>query len=179
MKVFVTYAIEHKADEAKRIDKLVAILQKDNQIDIFCHNVEADDENNNNPVDLLQRIKAADIFIGEMTISSQTLGFLLSYAINLGKPSLYLYPLGSSGLPGKIITHNPSRLLSVEEYNSDNLKAKLDKFIESAQNKLKSSRTTFISTRVIDEYINEKMNKTGLSKGEVIRKILEESIGRN
>lgn len=176
MKIFVAYASKDGEGDHSRVEDIKTILSGKHKVDAFCHKITADGKTSKDSLEVLHRVKEADIFIGEMATASQTLGFLLAHSLNLGKPSLYLYPSDSMGQPGGIITHNPSRLLFVEDYNNINLEKKLRKFIDIARSKLRSSRTTFVSTKAIDDYINEVSKKEGLSRGETIRRALEESI---
>ena len=129
-----------------------------------------------NPSQIVVKIRDSDAFIGEMSRASQTLGFLLAFAVYHGKPSLYLYPTGSLGKPGKMITENPSRLLTVEEYSHTNFSDKISRFLKKVGKQLKASRTTFVSTREIDQYVTAVSKRAGLAKGEIIRDIMEKAI---
>lgn len=126
-------------------------------------------------IKVLNNLQSSDIVIFEMSFPSQTMGFLLSYALQKGKPALYLYSK-VSGKPSVPVVGNPSRLLSIQQYDDKNLKKSLDKFMKKAERQLRSDRITFVSSREINDYVNWKSVQNGLSKGEVIRAILEEKI---
>jgi hypothetical protein len=97
--------------------------------------------------DVLSRIRDADIFIGEMSRASQTLGFLLAYAISHQKPSLYIYDESTLGKPKSPILDNPSRLLAITDYSDGNISHKLKSFLTKAKKQLYSQRITFICSK--------------------------------
>lgn len=127
--------------------------------------------------ELSAQILNADVFIGEMSRPSQTLGFQLASALNAVKPVLYLYSGSSSGKPDVSISKNPSRLLRVSNYSTaDDVKAVLKQFFRFAARQLQTTRTSFVSTKNIDEFISEQSRRLGISKGEAIRQLLDDSI---
>jgi len=128
------------------------------------------------PHNVFASITKADVFIGEMSYPSQTLGFLLAYAIQHGKPSLYLYPDDTPGKPAAPVFFNPSRLLTIKSFDPQGALKAVNGFLRRAQKQLRSDRTTFVTTRYINDYLKWKVQQSGLSKGEVIRGILESSI---
>lgn len=123
-----------------------------------------------------KQITNSDVYIGEMSRASQSLGFQLSYALSLSKPCLYLYHEKRSGIPDKLITENPSRLLRIKTYNKNSYKRVLLKFISSAEKQLPSRRTSFMSTSQIDDFIGETAKDNGVSKGEAIRQVLDAAV---
>ena len=123
-----------------------------------------------------QQILDSDVYIGEMSRASQSLGFQLSYAVSLTKPCLYLYHESRSGLPDILLADNPSRLLRIRTYNNDNYTQVLDKFIKSAAKQLPSRRTSFMSTVRIDSHISNIAKANGIAKGEAIRQILDSAL---
>lgn len=135
------------------------------------HDTESFDE-------IVEKITQADMFIAEMSRASQTLGFQLSFALTNTKPSLYLYHTGTKSEPGGILRNNPSRLLKIKDYDKSTYANVLDSFIRFASQQQQTVRTSFISTRKIDESIQELSREQGVSKGEIIRQLLNDSIGR-
>lgn len=135
-------------------------------------------DGNADAFEVLSRIIECDIFIGEMSVSSQTLGFQLAYAVLHNKPSLYLYNKSTLGKPKSPLYGNPSRLISIKDYTDQNYKEVLNKFLKKAEKQLLSDRITFVATHRIDEYLNQKSNASGLSKGEIIRTIIEDQIDK-
>lgn len=136
----------------------------------------SEEQHTEDAFNVLNKIIEADIFIGEMSVPSQTLGFQLAYAISHNKPSLYLYHEGTQGKPISPLLGNPSRLLFIKDYNDENFQKRIVNFIEKASKQLLSDRITFVSTTHINEYLDRKTKKDSQSKGEVIRNILEKAI---
>lgn len=128
--------------------------------------------------EIVEKILQADMFIAEMSRASQTLGFQLSFALANTKPSLYLYHAGTKSEPGGILRNNPSRLLKIKDYNNSTYKGVLDSFVHFADQQQQTVRTSFMSTRKIDDSIQELSKAQGVSKGEIIRQLLTDSIGQ-
>lgn len=126
--------------------------------------------------ELVEKINAADMFIGEMSKPSQTLGFQLAHALQLSKPCLYLYDGINKGSPKGLIGNIPSRSLKIKKYNKDNYKKIIDDFVQFAQKQLFTARTSFMSTREIDDYLTKESARQGISKGELIRQVLHRAI---
>ena len=142
--------------------------------DVFVYKYNPDVNNGFSTFqEINDKINKADVYIGEMSKASQSLGFQLSYALSLLKPCLYLYHESRSGEPDRLMTENPSRLLRIKTYNNKNYKRVLEKFIKSSQKQLPSRRTSFMSTNYIDEFVSRFASQNGISKGEVIRQILD------
>lgn len=176
MKVFLTSIVD---DSNKNNIELVCDFFKYNNIEII-NSLYKDDSSNNEISDsssTLAMLSSADIFVGEMSNPSQTLGFLLSYSLHLKKPCLYLHPKKKKrSKPHPPILNNASRLLSIKEYTDDNLLTILESFVKAAYNKMASVRTTFLSTKKINDFLGEETRRTGLSKGEILRSIIEKEI---
>jgi hypothetical protein len=126
--------------------------------------------------ELVEEIGNADVFIAEMTNASQTLGFQLAHALRVSKQCLYLYNPDIKDKPDGLIGNIPSRNLKIKQYNPDNYRKVVDDFMSFAERQQESYRTSFMSTREIDEYLTKRSTETGVSKGEVIRELLHKSI---
>jgi len=185
MKVFYAYVnVSSRHQESslnlqKIRDELIKnIRDKGDEVILYAPEVYQDknEEMNHSSLDILNVLKGVDVFIGEMSGPSQTMGFLLAYSLQHGKPSLYFYPEDTSGKPAGPLFNNPSRLLSVRSFTDTNYGQIVSRFLRKAQKQLRSDRTTFVTTRYINDFLNWKTRKTGLSKGEVIRGILETAI---
>jgi hypothetical protein len=172
MKVFLVSS-SPKADNHSAL--LLKYLQMNHEVFHYDHEYnEANDQYTFD--DLVGEIASADVFVGEMSKASQTLGFQLSYALQLSKPSLYLYDSEQKGKPAGLIGNIPSRNLRIKSYDSKNLKNTIDEFMVFAERQMESARTSFMSTREIDEYLSSEAMRQGVSKGELIRQILHRSI---
>lgn len=177
MKIFYASAkgTSDKSIEELAVKVIPAILTElGHEVQIFIYD-PGQPTNNGSFDEAAEGIISADIFIGEMSRASQTLGFQLSYALNNTKPSLYLYNTATKAKPGKVLTDNPSRLLKIKSYDNASLKHALEGFISYATEQLSSVRTSFMSTKQIDRYISKRAQLLGLSKGEVIRQLLSKA----
>lgn len=124
---------------------------------------------------LAQKILESDIYVAEMSLPSQTLGFQTSFALNNSKPCLYLYHTDTKGMPDAPLQGHPSRLLKIAGYDEKTLSGIIDSFIKSSQRQMASKRTSFMSTRQIDEFLSAKSKKNGTPKAEIIREVLDKA----
>jgi hypothetical protein len=100
----------------------------------------------------------------------------LAHAIQQSKPCLYLYDERHKGQPKGLIGNIPSRNLKFKKYTINNYKKVIDDFIGFAEKQMLTTRTSFMSTKKIDEYLNYESKKQSISKGELIRQLLNKSI---
>jgi len=121
---------------------------------------------------LAEDILSSDIYIAEMSLPSQTLGFQIAFALNNGKPCLYLYDENTNGKPAVPILGHPSRMLKVSSYGKSTLVRHLNAFYKLALSQLASKRTSFMSTHEIDIYLDTESRRLGVPKAEVIRQSL-------
>lgn len=145
--------------------------------EVYCFIYDPSEPDSNMGFDeIVSNINNSDLFISEMSRASQTLGFQLAYAMNLTKPCLYLYHQSRDAKPHTAIQHHPSRLLQIKPYSHDNFAEVLSKFITYGNKQLASIRTSFMSTRAIDQYLNDRSKKLGTHKAEIIRQLLDDAI---
>lgn len=172
MRIF--YVSSSKADN-KSPDFIFEYLKNNHQV--FHYNHDFGEVNDRHSFDeIVDLISNSDVFIGEMSRPSQTLGFQLSFALQLSKPCLYLYDNVSKGKPAGLIGNIPSRNLRTKSYTKENYIGIIDSFIDFAQKQMNTTRTSFMSTKEIDEYLSIHSKKQGISKGELIRQLLHNSI---
>lgn len=171
MKVFFTSSTIDGTDH----EEMVGYLERNHQVFHYLHDV-------NGPNDaysyraIIEEINKADVFIGEMSRASQTQGFQLAHALQLSKPCLYLYGITEKGRPAGVIGDIPSRGMKIKRYDKENYRKVLDDFIKFSEKQMLTTRTSFMSTKEIDYYLNTQSHKQGVSKGELIRQILHDSI---
>jgi len=182
MKLLLVYSVKERGQNSAEIGLITRYVKGKSNVKsldvyeyVFSDNLSPE-KYDQLPTETIKMLHQSDAVIFEMSRPSQTLGFLLALSVFKSKPTLYLYNEESKGKPGKIITDNPSRLLQISSYSKKDLNKKLDSFISSAERKVKTSRLTFVGTKEINSYLNLKSEKSGLSKGELIRSILEKSI---
>lgn len=177
MKVFLaTSTIDHDETELQR--SLIRYIEDNHQVFHYNH-VISDPNNRYTFNDLMEKIDSANVFIGEMSGPSQTLGFQLAHALQLSKPCLYLYDDIKKGVPAGLIGNIPSRGLKIKTYSTNNYRKVINEFMDFAQKQLLTTRTSFMSTREIDDYITRESKHQGASKGEIIRQILHKAIEKS
>lgn len=125
--------------------------------------------------ELSELILESDVYIAEMSVASQTLGFQIAFALNSTKPCLYLYHEETKGQPDAPLARHPSRLLKITSYNEDNVADKLSSFLDYAKKQLATKRTSFMSTQEVDHFLDSESSRLGVHKAELIRQILHEA----
>lgn len=182
MKVYYTTSLGHSDPSLQEVVQhaIPQILQElNNTVEYYAYN-PTETDGGRSFSEIAEQIQKADVFIGEMSRPSQTLGFQLAYALSLGKPSLYMYNQARQGKPDLIISQHPSRLLRLCTYQTaDDLRKELRGFMKIATTQMSTTRTSFMSTRRIDQYVDESSKQLGISKGEIIRQLLDEAITSN
>lgn len=172
-----------KGHSSEEVEKLVSqripsyLKTLGHDVNIFLYN-PSEPHDTESFDEIVEKILQADMFIAEMSRASQTLGFQFSFALANTKPSLYLYHASTKSEPGGILRNNPSRLLKIKDYDKSTYKNVLDSFVRFASQQQQTVRTSFMSTRKIDDSIQELSKEQGVSKGEVIRQLLNDSISR-
>lgn len=130
--------------------------------------------------EVLADLRSADAFIGEMSVPSQTLGFEIAYASLHFIPCLYLYHSKYSiGEPSTLIVDNPARKLWAKKYTSIDLDKIIKQFFGMVERQMETSRTSFMSTREIDEFLDKESDTKGIPKGELIRQALADKVRRD
>ena len=167
----------HKDIHEDNTNNIRMILNELEGVKVYENKIsKGENEIESRTTQISENLQSSDIFIGEMSKPSQTLGFLLGQAINQKKPCLYLYSKASQGVPKGVILYHPSRLLTVKSYDKDTLKPLLESFLKKARKQLLSDRITFVCSKAVREYIDNKSLILGLPKGELIRTIIEEKM---
>lgn len=174
MKFFISYTSESEST-SPFLSKMVSYLEQHHTVFIYRHIFSnSNEEFAYNK--LIKELDDSDAFIGEMSFPSQTLGFQLAYSLHNSKPSLYLYSSKKKKKPEGLIGSIPSRKLSMKKINENNFKQVIDDFVAFTEKQLLTIRTSFMSTKEIDNYLSYESRKQKLSKGELIRQLLGKSI---
>ncbi len=177
MKVFFASTYRDGTGELEQLRSIVECLEKNDCI-VYAMLYDRDNTEAYEKIfpydEVVAELEACDIFIGEMSRASQTLGFLLGMSISKTKPSLYLYKNEVKAKGVAPLNDNPSRLLSSVSYSQDSLEDTLRKFLKKAAGQLSSVRTSFMSTKSIDGFLSVQSKKLNIPKGELIRLALEE-----
>jgi len=125
--------------------------------------------------ELAEIILRHDIYIAEMSLPSQTLGFQIAFALSGGKPCLYLYDSATHGNPDAPLANHPSRLLRIASYTPTNLEKRLKNFTDYSKKQMSSKRMSFMSTYEIDRFLDQTSAQSNVPKSELIRNILNEA----
>ena len=134
MNIFYAASVGSSDETDKYISKVIPKLLSEGGNWVYTSIYNPDQGDAEAIESIAEHIVAADVFIGEMSRPSQTLGFELAYALNNTKPSLYLYYEGKRAQPGTMLLHNPSRLLKIQSYTGENLPKILTSFAPPKRN---------------------------------------------
>jgi len=179
MKIFYTTSLDGDKDaETIKVARslLPELLKKYTNGKLVIYFVDGVTKDEQSVSEVLAHIRSADAFIGEMSASSQTLGFELAYANLHFVPSLYLYyESDGSTAPEALIANNPTRKLWIKKYTEDELEGIVKSFMRMVERQMETARTSFMSTKEIDTFVGEESDSRGVSKGEIIRQTLSEA----
>lgn len=124
---------------------------------------------------ITKQIKESDFAIFEGTYPSIGTGHYMTIALNHLKPVLVLYQKDPHG----VLVGDPNRLLFLEKYNLKNtgdLKRKIIQFLSMAKRKTLKNRFNLMLDDDMVDYLNSWAKKTGLSKADLIRKMIGEKL---
>jgi hypothetical protein len=119
-------------------------------------------------------ISKADIVIVEATKKGFFVGYKVSQAVQQKKPILILFR--DNSFPNASKLSKSADIIQAEEYNSNNLEEILDKFIEENTINVKDMRFNFFIDRQIYNYLRWAAFKTGKTKAEILRELVQKEI---
>lgn len=121
-----------------------------------------------------EAIAKADVVIAEVSKDSTAMGYQIATAIHQKKPTLLILKEGSKVPP---FTWNiPSNFLKRNEYNDSNIDDKITPFLEENDIGTKDMRFNFFIDRQIYNYLRWAALKTGKTKAEVLRELVNREI---
>jgi hypothetical protein len=121
-----------------------------------------------------EAIAKADIVIADVSLDSTALGYQVATAIQQKKPTLLILEQDSN-VP--MFTWNiPSNFLSRIEYTKDDVAQKIVPFMEENDIGVKDMRFNFFIDRPIYNYLRWAALKTGKTKAEVLRELVQREI---
>lgn len=180
MKVFYSASLNGLLDDDPLYKLIKAIPSHITGFDRITLTSYLEDDSDKKPKDvsnILSELRTADAFIGEMSIPSQTLGFEIAYANLHFIPCLYLYHQDyATTKPSILIADNPARKLWTKKYKTEDLEKVIGQFFNMVERQMETSRTSFMSTREIDEFLDKESDTRGVPKGELIRQALAEQV---
>lgn len=127
---------------------------------------------------LQDNMKAADIYIADITYPSVGIGFEISQALSERKQTLVLFHKDSPFSPKANIEAQESEFITFQEYDSEKLEQILLEFLEAAKGKLDTRFTLTISGE-LDKYLTWSAEDQRVPKADVVREVLEEMMKDN
>ncbi len=125
---------------------------------------------------LQKAISRADCVIIEGSVVSISLGYVLTEAINLGKPVLFLVNRDQVGTTNRFVSSIKSKLLSNNTYlNETELEKYLSEFCTN--NKFIKTRFNLVLPHRVDSFIIEQSQARGISKTEYILDLVNQQMG--
>lgn len=125
---------------------------------------------------IVKWIDNADVVIAELSRPSSGVGFEISYALNQRKPVLVVYNKELS--PDQVsipIRGNPSRYLTFEKCNNDNIEEVIKRFLSTAKDKLDTKFILIISPE-IDRYLEWASDHKRMHKAQIVRNAVEKEM---
>jgi len=126
-----------------------------------------------------KQIENSDVIIAELgdyTFGSFGVGWRVNYALSLQKPVLCLYPKGyDTYYISPLLKGSTSEFLTLKEYSFRNLRKMLEKYFKRLRRK-PGSRLNFITTPLIDDYLEWVSFQRKIAKSELIRDLLFKAI---
>lgn len=124
--------------------------------------------------DNFEAIAKADVVIADITHDSTAMGYQIATAIHQKKPTLLIIKEGTTIPP---FTWNiPSSFLKKVEYSKKDLTDKIMPFLEENDISTKDMRFNFFIDRGIYNYLRWAALKTGKTKAEVLRELVQREI---
>lgn len=121
-----------------------------------------------------EAIAKADVIIAEVSDDSTAIGYQIATAIHQKKPTLLILREGQR-VP-RFTWNIPSNFLSRIEYNQDNVVDRITPFLEENDIGTKDMRFNFFIDRPIYNYLRWAALKTGKTKAEVLRELVQREI---
>lgn len=118
----------------------------------------------------------ADLVVVEVSKKSFFVGYKVAQAVQMKKPTLALYR--NNLFPGASTLQESTDLVYSREYNDSNLQGILNDFFEENTIHTKDMRFNFFINRQIYNYLRWASLKTGKTKAEVLRELVEKEIGK-
>lgn len=121
-----------------------------------------------------EAIAKADVIIVDVSYDSTAIGYQVATAIHQKKPTLLILKEGMKVPP---FTWNiPSSFLSRIEYNKDTITDKITPFLTDNDITTKDMRFNFFIDRPIYNYLRWSALRTGKTKAEILRELVQREI---
>jgi len=127
---------------------------------------------------ILQNVKTSDVVIAECSHQSLSVGYLLSYAVEQGKPTIVFYNTNSPE-PNLFPTLSTSERLYYVKYSDlEELDRLVHEYAEYAKEQL-DTRFNFFVSPPIERYLSWIAKRRKLPRSVFLRKLIEDSITKD
>lgn len=127
----------------------------------------------------LRTLARADLVIAETTEESLSVGYQIAAAVQLKKPILVLVnndTLSTATRFGNGISPDFDSFATIKQYDTSNLHAVIEAFIDENKVDKKDMRFNFFINPEIDAYLKRQAHITGKNKSEVLRDLVLKEI---
>jgi nucleoside 2-deoxyribosyltransferase len=122
-----------------------------------------------------KQLKNSDVVVADITNGTAGVGYFISTALYLKKPTLVIQKKNDDSRGTTIhdsITQGKNRLLSYERYENDELESIIKKFLDEAKKKMDTKFILIISPE-IDRYLEWTSSNRRKHKAQVVREAIE------
>lgn len=127
---------------------------------------------------MMNSIKQCDMVIAEISTKSSGLGYEIAVALNERKPIMAIYRGSEKEHSSLSLSSNPSRLLKVMSYTSEDLHAKAEEFIAFAKEQIDTKFILIISPE-IDKYLAWASDERRMHKAQIVRNAVEDMMHKD
>lgn len=184
MKFMFVASIRGKKDNAQAYEKIVSTLQQDGNTVIFDHVLSFSQENLTKMTKaeniafhkkILQSMKTSDVVVSECSTQSLSVGYLLSHAVELGKPTIVFYN-SKAPEPNLFPTLSTSEKLFFVKYESiEELGQLIIDYAEYAKEQLDTRFNFFVSPK-IERFLSWISKHRKIPRSVFLRKLIEEAM---
>jgi 2'-deoxynucleoside 5'-phosphate N-hydrolase len=186
MKVCFVASIKNKEANLRYYEEIIKVL-KDTGDRVFCEHVmnnsqeKLDSLNEDKRVqfhkNIMDQIKKSDLVVAEITSQSLSVGFLISMALDLSKPTILLYRGNSK--PNIISTLEESDKLLVRSYKDEN---EIEKILVDCLNVAKGKSDVrfnfFVSPKILN-YLDWIAQKRMIPRSVFLRNLIEREMKKD
>jgi len=186
MKIFFMASIHGKNDYGDNYRQIVKILEK-TEHKVFSDHVlqvnkkDLKDWDNEKKVSfhkkIMDQIKGVDLVVAEISYSSMSVGYLISLALDCGKPTIVLY--SGKKEPHILSTIEKSERLLLYKYDqADELRDSLKSLIKDASDQMDVRFNFFISPK-IGAYLDWISKNKKIPRAVFLRRLIKDHMKKN
>lgn len=187
MKIFFTGSIRGKEKFKKNYEGIVSILEKTGNKVFFEHLLKTDqsdldswsnEQRINFHKKVLDRLKESDVVVTEVSYPSFGIGYLVSVALECGKPTLVLYTGKEESNFVRAFIEPTERLRALRYKDLDELKDILPAEVEDAADQMDVRFNFFISPK-IGLYLDWISKNKKIPRAVYLRRLIEEDMKKS